>query len=287
MTITHPTTMRDLTVAAAPPDGACRVNAVRFSNGEASFRREAIAEEVPVALIYNGQPFVVMMASPLDLEDFARGFSLTEGIVDAPGDIESIEVATVARGIEIRLTIRVGYANALSVRRRNLAGRSGCGLCGADSFASALRPIAKVSAPLTVAPAAIRRAAAELPQRQFLNQALGAIHAAAFASPDGTLLLVREDIGRHNALDKLIGALADSGIDPASGFVVVTSRCSYEMVHKTASAGIALIAAVSAPTNLAVELAARHNVTLAGFAREGRFTVYAGPNRVGRARAAT
>jgi FdhD protein len=269
------------------PAGARRIDAVRFHDGEASARREAIAEETPVALVYNGQPFVVMMASPLDLEDFARGFSLTEGIVDAARDIEAIEIAQAPRGIEIRLTIGAGYANALSVRRRNLAGRSGCGLCGADSFASALRPIAKVAAPLTVPPAAIRRAVAELPHRQTLNQAVGAVHAAALASADGTLVMVREDIGRHNALDKLIGALAHAGIDPAAGFVVVTSRCSYEMVHKTASAGIALIVAVSAPTSLAVELAAKHHVTLAAFARDGRFTIYAVPDRIGAARAAS
>jgi FdhD protein len=263
--------------------GSRRVEALRFSDEKPHHRGEDIAEEVPVALIYNGRSFVVMMASPLDLEDFGRGFSLTEGIVETAGDIESIEIVAVERGIELRMTIGAGYANALAARRRNLAGRSGCGLCGADSFASALRPVAKVSAKLIVAARAIRRASADLPRHQPLNRAVGAMHAAAFASSDGDILTVREDIGRHNALDKLIGALIVSGVDPASGFVLVTSRCSYEMVHKTASAGIALIAAVSAPTSMAVELAAKHGVTLVAFVREGRFTIYAGSNRIGEA----
>jgi FdhD protein len=136
---------------------------------------------------------------------------------------------------------------------------------------------------LTVTPEAIHRASADLPCHQTLNRVVGAVHAAAFVSPDGAILAVREDIGRHNALDKLIGTLAAAGVDPASGFVLVTSRCSYEMVHKTASAGIALIASVSAPTSMAVELADKLGVTLVAFAREGRFTIYAGSNRIGEA----
>jgi FdhD protein len=276
------TTDPDWTPSAAllPPAGRRAVAAWRVEDGGMDRRREAIAEETPVALLYNGQPFAVMMASPTDLADFARGFSLAEGIVGAVSDISAIETVTAERGIEIRLTIDAGYANALAARRRHLAGRSGCGLCGVDSFAAALRPLEKVTSPLSVPGVAIRRASAALPLLQALNREVGALHAAAFASCAGDILAVREDIGRHNALDKLIGAIVAEGIDPAAGFVLVTSRCSYEMVHKTASAGIALIAAVSAPTSMAVDLAARLGVSLIAFAREGRFTIYAGPERI-------
>lgn len=247
-------------------------------------QRETVAEEVPVALIYNGNSFAVMLATPADLDDFARGFSLTEGIVGSLSDIEAIETAPVSRGIEVRLTIDVGWANALAARRRNLAGRTGCGLCGADKFSDALRPIAPVKAPLAVTSAAIRRATVQLPLLQALNAEVGALHAAAFVAADGNIVMLREDIGRHNALDKLIGALAVAGTDRSKGFVLVSSRCSYEMVHKTAAAGIGLIAAVSAPTSLAIELATNLNVALLGFARDGRFTVYACPARIAETR---
>ncbi|NVO17793.1 MAG: formate dehydrogenase accessory sulfurtransferase FdhD [Rhodoplanes sp.] len=261
--------------------GSCRIDDCWLVTEEtAGRRRETVAEEVPVALIYNGTPFAVMLATPADLDDFGRGFSLTEGVVGSLADIESIAVVPVSRGIEVRVAIGADWALALATRKRALAGRTGCGLCGVDQFSEALRPVARVTAPLVVAPAAVRRAIAELPGLQALNQRVGAVHAAAFADASGRILALREDVGRHNALDKLIGALPALGIDPAEGFVMVSSRCSYEMVHKTAAAGIGLIAAVSAPTSLAVGLAAKANVALLGFARDGRFTVYAGAERI-------
>ncbi|WP_201159740.1 formate dehydrogenase accessory sulfurtransferase FdhD [Rhodoplanes elegans] len=246
----------------------------------AGLRRETVAEEVPVALIYNGTTFAVMLATPADLDDFGRGFSLTEGIVGAPSDIGPIEVVPVGRGIEVKITIDEDWALALATRKRALAGRTGCGLCGVDQFSEALRPVARVTSALVVAPAAVRRAMAELPAHQLLNRRVGAVHAAALADRDGHIVALREDVGRHNALDKLIGAVTADAIDVSERFVLVSSRCSYEMVHKTAAAGIGLIAAVSAPTSLAIGLAAKANVALLGFARDGRFTVYAGAGRI-------
>ncbi len=241
---------------------------------------ETVAEEVPVALAYNGRSFAVMMASPADLADFAVGFSLTEGVVEHPDEILAVEELVLPRGRELAVTIAESRALALAARRRALAGRTGCGLCGVDSIAEALRPVARLSTATRIAAAAIDRAVAAFPLDQPLNHRTGATHAAAFADVDGAILLTREDVGRHNALDKLIGAIVDRGLDPAAGFVVVSSRCSYEMVHKTAMAGIPLIASVSAPTGLAVDLADKVGVGLAAYARDGRFTIYAGGERL-------
>lgn len=248
--------------------------------GTAPDGHESVAEELPVALLYNGRSFAVMMATPADLGDFAVGFSLTEGIVEAANEVLATEIVALARGIELAVSILPARALALQARSRALAGRTGCGLCGVDQISEALRPVARVTALTRIAASAVDRAVAAFPGHQPLNRSTGATHAAAFADLDGDILLVREDVGRHNALDKLIGALCAAGRDPATGFVVVSSRCSYEMVHKTAAAGIPLIASVSAPTGLAVDLAGKVDVTLAAFARNGRFTVYAGGERV-------
>ncbi|TBW40318.1 formate dehydrogenase accessory sulfurtransferase FdhD [Siculibacillus lacustris] len=262
------------------PEAIRSLGARRITAGGVAQRAEAIAAEVPVALIYNGQSFAVMLATPADLEDFARGFSVTEAVVGAAADIRAIEVRAVDRGIELRVTIDDYWALALAARRRSLAGRSGCGLCGVDTFAEALRPVARVASRFTVGPAALRKAIADMPAHQTINAQVGAVHGAAFVGADGSIRALREDIGRHNALDKLIGAVIDDDVGRGDGFVLVSSRCSYEMVHKTAVAGIPLIAAVSAPTSLAIELAEKVGVTLVGFAREGRFTVYAGGERI-------
>ncbi len=240
---------------------------------------EIVAEEVAVALVYNGISHAVMMATPCDLEDFARGFSLTERIVEKPSEIYDIEVEPVESGIEVRLDIAAQRMVRLQERRRSLSGRTGCGLCGVDSIEAAMRPVTVVGANPPVARGAIERAMAALPLEQRINRVNGATHAAGWARPDGTLIAVREDVGRHNALDKLGGALAKSGA-PHPGFVVVTSRCSYEMVHKAAALGAAAIAAVSAPTSLAIETAEQAGIALAAFVREGRLTVYANPERV-------
>ena len=217
--------------------GSARHAARRLGAAGAEALEEDVAEEVAVALVYNGVSHAVMMATPCDLEDFARGFSLSERIVEKPAEIFDIEVEKSARGFEVRLRIASGRMAALQERRRSLAGRTGCGLCGVESLDAAMRPVATVTNPRPVSAAAIRRAMADLPAHQPINQVNGATHAAGWADASGALVAVREDVGRHNALDKLVGALAKKGEVAFGGFVVVTSRCSYEMVQKAAAAG--------------------------------------------------
>lgn len=251
-----------------------------------------LAEEVPVALVYNGISHAVMLASPQDLEDFALGFSLSEGIIDRADDLLDCETTpsdlsvseslagVPEQGISLELKVTLRCFMRLKERRRTLAGRTGCGLCGTESLAEAIRPVRREVAPVVVAAAALARAMAEMPARQTLSQATSATHAAAWCGLDGAVRLVREDVGRHNALDKLIGAMALAEVDPADGFIAVTSRASYEMVYKTASAGVGLLAAVSAPTGLAVRTAESAGLVLAGFVRGERATVYTHPERV-------
>ena len=250
---------------------------------------EIVAEEVAVALVYNGISHAVMMATPCDLEDFGRGFSFTERIVEKASEVYDIDVEDMrdsagVRGIEVRLEIAAQRMVGLQKRRRTLAGRTGCGLCGVDSLEAALRPVPVVTAVGSVRRQAIEQAMTTLPDEQRLNRVNGATHAAGWASPDGRLIAVREDVGRHNALDKLAGALmarmsAGAALEPG-GFVVVTSRCSYEMVQKAAALGATAIAAVSAPTSLAIETAERAGIALVAFVREGRLTAYAHADRI-------
>ena len=250
---------------------------------------EIVAEEVAVALVYNGISHAVMMATPCDLEDFGRGFSFTERIVEKASEVYDIDVEDMrdsagVRGIEVRLEIAAQRMVGLQKRRRTLAGRTGCGLCGVDSLEAALRPVPIVTALGSVRRQAIEQAMATLPGEQRLNRVNGATHAAGWARPDGRLIAVREDVGRHNALDKLAGALmarmsAGAALEPG-GFVVVTSRCSYEMVQKAAALGATAIAAVSAPTSLAIETAEQAGIALVAFVREGRLTAYAHADRI-------
>ncbi len=265
-----------------PPLPAPRatVTARRLADGEAVASLENLAEEVPVALVYNGISHAVMLATPADLTDFALGFSLSEGILASPGELYDCEAVAVEGGIEVRLEIASARLAALKERRRSLAGRTGCGLCGVESLGLAVRSPAPVAPRAPLAAAAIHRALAGLLPHQPLFAATGAAHAAAWANDAGTLLTVREDVGRHNALDKLIGALAREGFDPAAGFLAVTSRASYEMVQKAASAGIGLLAAISAPTAFAVRLAEEAGLTLVGMARSSRLTAYSHPDRL-------
>jgi FdhD protein len=258
------------------------VEALRLEGGSTAARMEAVAEEVPVVLVYNGLSHAVMMATPADLVDFAYGFSLTEGILAGADEIYDVETRAGGGGIEVHLTISAERFAGLRHRKRALAGRTGCGLCGVDSIGEALRPVAKVASTATFSPEAITRAMADFQAQQPLNAQVGAVHAAGLADETGAIHLVREDVGRHNALDKLLGAAIRERRVTETTFVVVTSRCSYEMIHKTAAAGIPLIASVSAPTALAIDWATSADVTLAAFAREGRFTLYAGTNRVAR-----
>jgi formate dehydrogenase accessory protein FdhD len=260
--------------------GSVHRAAHRLTAAGAETRDEIVAEEVAVALVYNGTSHAVMMATPCDLEDFARGFSLTERIVEKPSEIFDVEVEPVGRGIEVQLRIANQRMAALQERRRSLAGRTGCGLCGVDSLEAALRPVPATRATTTVSRAAIAKAMAALPPEQRINRDNGATHAAGWATLDGNLVAVREDVGRHNALDKLAGALARMGRLGEPGFVVVTSRCSYEMVQKAAAIDATAIAAVSAPTSLAIETAEQAGLALAAFVRESRLTVYAHGERI-------
>jgi FdhD protein len=241
---------------------------------------DAIALETAVALSYNGLSHVVMMMTPADLEDFALGFSLSEGIVERPAQVYDIATQAHAQGLEIAITLGNERLQQLKDRRRNLAGRTGCGLCGAESLEQAVRPVPAVACDTVIATGAIQRALALLDEWQPLQRATGAAHGAAWCAADGSILLAREDVGRHNALDKLIGALARAPQRRGEGFALVSSRASYEMVGKAAQANIGILAAVSAPTSLAVRLAAQAGITLVAFARPGRLSVYSEPRRL-------
>ncbi|KQV89007.1 formate dehydrogenase accessory sulfurtransferase FdhD [Pelomonas sp. Root1237] len=236
---------------------------------------EEVAAEVPVALTVNDISQAVMLATPADLEDFALGFGLAEGWFTSRRELLDVEIETRPEGIELALTVTAACEQRLKVRRRTLAGRTGCGLCGVESLAllGALQPAA-VSAP-TLAPQALDRALAALPAAQVLNARCGGLHGAAWCLPSGELLLVREDIGRHNALDKLTGALARCDADARKGFVLMSSRASFELVHKTAMAGVGLLACMSAPSSLAIATARGLGLELWAFVREGRATRYA------------
>ncbi|MEK7883513.1 formate dehydrogenase accessory sulfurtransferase FdhD [Methyloversatilis sp. NSM2] len=249
-------------------------SAVRVSGRMRTASVECVAEEVPVAMVYNGISHAVMLATPADLEDFGTGFSLAEGIVARASEIHDIDTAHHVDGIEVRMQVSNRAFEALKARRRSLAGRTGCGLCGVDSLVQVSREVKPVAARPLVDEAAIHRAFVALGEGQALHALTGSVHAAAWAHADGTLFAVREDVGRHNALDKLIGAVALAGLDTAQGFAVVTSRASYEMVLKLASVGGGLLAAISAPTGLAIDLAGRTGVTLCGFVRDGRMAIY-------------
>ena len=254
--------------------------AVRVDENSASAVVEQIAEEAPIALVYNGVPHVVVMASPAYLEDLALGFSLSEGVIKSVAELGGIEIVPEQTGYSIYLSIPPERVAAIAQRRRNMTARTGCGVCGAETIEQAMRNVPVVAAPgvggaQRVTRRAIADAMQQLPALQSLNAATGATHAAAWANLDGRLQLVREDVGRHNALDKLIGARAAGGVDTAQGFVVITRRASYEMVQKAAMASIGLLAAVSAPTALAVRIAREARVTLAGFVRGDRCMVYA------------
>jgi FdhD protein len=251
----------------------------RFSERAHENQNAPLAAEVPVALVYNGRPHAVMMCTPADLEDFGVGFTVTELIAEA-GDIKRTDVVKYARGIELQMEIPAGAAEKLSERTRAITGRTGCGLCGVEVIGDALREPRLITSSFKVSRDALWRAGETLGAQQPLNRETNAIHAAAWATADGTLRVVREDVGRHNALDKVIGALARERIDPSEGFVVVTSRASYELVQKAAVANIPLLAAVSRPTVLAVELAETAGMTLVGLLRGRTANVYAHVERI-------
>ncbi|MFA6164444.1 MAG: formate dehydrogenase accessory sulfurtransferase FdhD [Methylobacter sp.] len=252
----------------------------RWKGDQHSLQQDYIAEEVPISLIYNGVPHVVMLATPTNLEEFALGFSITEGIIKSPQELLSARVYNRSNGIEVQIKIPENRFQCLADKGRNLTGRTGCGLCGASTLQQAIRQPAPVNDGLTITAKDLTSALAEIKQRQSLNQLTGSVHAAAWAVPGQGILDIREDVGRHNALDKLIGFLLRTGKDLSAGFVIVTSRASYEMVQKTAWVGITLLAAISAPTGLAIRLANEAGLTLIGFARDDQHVVYTHPQRL-------
>jgi FdhD protein len=258
----------------APP--VLRRAETRISDGVPEMGEIAVAEEVPVSFVYNGRPHVVMMASPSDLEDFAIGFSLAEGIVDSVSAISRVDVVRFSEGIELQMTVPAAAADRLASRNRQFVGRTGCGLCGVETIREAIRPVRRMGDRQPIAVHALWRAEAALGARQAMNSETGSMHAAGWATRDGDLEVVREDVGRHNALDKVLGALARENRDAANGFVVMTSRASYELVQKASTAGIPLLAAISRPTGLAIRLAESAGMTLVGLLRGRSAIVYSG-----------
>jgi FdhD protein len=267
-------------VATAMPGTSRKLTMQRRVKGRWQFADDEVAEEVPIALEYNGVSHAVMLATPADLEDFALGFSLTEDIVTDRSQVRGIELVPGPLGITVQIEIGSAAFATLKDRRRSLAGRTGCGLCGTESLPQAVRMPALLDNSATFDPDAVHRGLRTLATRQPLHARTGATHAAAWCTADGDVVLVREDVGRHNALDKLVGALASADIDAGTGFVVVTSRASYEMAGKTVRCGATLLAAVSGVTGLAVDLAEACGLTLIGFARGESLNLYAHPERL-------
>ncbi len=266
--------------APLPPPGVRPQTVTTWRGGQARTQPDWVADEVPVALVFNGISHAVMMASPADLEDFALGFGLTEGLLADAGELYGVDVHTVPDGIEVRMDVAAACEWRLKDLRRTLAGRTGCGLCGTDSLQQVRRALPTVPA-TPVASAALARAQQALRASQPTQALTGASHAAAWCGLDGAVLTVREDIGRHNALDKLVGAMVRAKADPTAGFICITSRASFEMVQKAAMAGVGVLAAVSAPTALAIDTAQACGLALAGFVRGDDCVAYTFPERFG------
>jgi FdhD protein len=251
-----------------------------WRDGSVSEGARAIPEETALALTYNGGTYAVMMGTPQNLRDFAIGFSLSEGIVDSPDEIDSLDIVELDDGIELRMWLPPSRAAEINERRRHIAGPTGCGICGIDSIAEAIRPAAMVTGGRSFAPREIMVAMASIAPLQVINIETRAVHAAAFWMPGRGILALREDVGRHNALDKLAGALTQAKISASEGMVLLTSRVSVEMVQKTAAIGAPLLVAVSAPTALAVRMADAAGITLAAIARSDGFEIFTHPGRI-------
>ena len=260
---------------------AASVPCVTVRPGGVHSGARALPEETPVAIVYNGTTQAVMMATPDDLEDFALGFSLTEHVIASPAQIERMEIVEHGQGIEVRMWLADDRAAAMTARRRAMAGPVGCGLCGIDSLDEALHPVTPVpDSGLRLTAADVLAASEALRNAQPLHDQTRAVHAAGFYRPGTGLILAREDVGRHNALDKLIGAMARAGIDPTQGAIVLTSRVSVEMVQKCAVAGAPVLIAASAPTAHALRLAEGAGLTIAALVRDGGFTLFSHPSRM-------
>jgi FdhD protein len=268
----------ELNLRAAEP---VEVERFTFAGVRAADMR-AVAVETPVNIVYAPIPFAVMMCSPQDLEDFAIGFSFTEGVIDTIDDIRSVVVEEdpEQRGLRLVVSLASDKMQRHLARARNISGRTGCGVCGIDDLSAMPCASAITAPPFTLEVDSIIRALDDLVARQTLNAQTGATHAAGWCKANGEVLVVREDVGRHNALDKLIGRLLQDRVDPASGFFVITSRCSFEMLEKVAAFGARAVVAISAPTSLAIERARLHGVTLVASARNGGAVIFNGAEYV-------
>jgi FdhD protein len=252
-----------------------------YKNQSKKSSEETLAEETPIAFVYNGISHVVMMASPNDLEDFALGFSITEEIINSPTDFYSVEINYINDGIELKIEISSECFAYLKEKRRNLTGRTGCGLCGAESLTQVIKyKKNKIISHEKFSHDQIRYALDQFSSNQILQKKTGATHATAICNNLGKILLIREDVGRHNAFDKLIGAAIKQRVSSKNSFVITSSRASYEMIQKLSYLNLRLIAAISAPTALAVRLADKIGITLIGFAREDRYTIYSHKERI-------
>ena len=256
------------------------VSVDRWSQGATTHTTDQVAEEVPVALVYHNVPHVVMLATPADFEDFAVGFTLSEGLVAQPQEIREVTVTRGAESVDVHVSVAWERFTELLHRRRNLTGRTGCGLCGAETAEQAIRELGQVGPGPRVSIAELHAAIEALGALQPINARTGSVHAAAWVGAGSAIQLVREDVGRHNALDKAIGAVVRGNLDRAGGYMLITSRASYEMVQKCATVGISFLVALSAPTAFAVRLARKTGLTLVAVARRDRHVVYAHPERV-------
>lgn len=243
--------------------------------------KRVLPEETPVVFTYNGNSYAVMMASATDLEDFAYGFSFTEGVISTVADVEALEIIEQDMGVELQMRLVDGKAEAVAARKRAMAGPTGCGLCGIESLEEALRVLPKLEVEGRFTPDEVRQAMASIAPLQALNQKTHAVHAAAFWTPAGGVVALREDVGRHNALDKLAGALLRESVKAADGIVVLTSRVSIELVQKAAVMGASMIAAISAPTALAVRSAGFAGITLVAVGRDDGFELFSHAERIG------
>lgn len=251
-----------------------------WEDGKRKDVQDVVVEERPIGLLYQGIPHVVMLASPADLEDLGVGFTLSEGIAQEPGDILSVGVSQADDSLTVNLGISSRSFAALLRQRRNLAGRTGCGLCGVENVEDAIRTPKHVGDGVRISSDELHAQLSALQELQPVNARTGSVHAAAWALPGKGIQVVREDVGRHNALDKVIGALVRAGKNPGEGYFIITSRASFEMIQKAAMVGVSLVAAVSAPTALAIDVAAKNGVTLVGFARAHRHVVYSHRERI-------
>lgn len=265
---------------SAPVTGVRCVPVFRWQAGCSQITDDWVSEEVPIALEFNGISHAVMLATPCDLEDFALGFGLSEGIFTSAADLYGCEVSETGPGITVSMDVSASSFAKLKARRRTLVGRTGCGVCGTESLEHALRPVPRVATGLNVRCEAVVHAMQAMREAQRMNHLTGSMHAAAWCDVNGSLRVLREDVGCHNALDKLVGALAGAGLVASEGFLVVTSRASVEMVQKAAVAGVPLIAAISAPTKLAIDTAQAAGIGLLGLVREGNLVIYTHPHRV-------